>query len=78
MPLTKIASIKHNDNSRTDRVILYRSDESDYVYAGAGDEQPYETDCLCAYHWINYVWSSPNWDLTYEPDVDLEELEIES
>lgn len=69
--LTVIATISQNDPDRTDRVTLYQSSDSDYVYAAAPDEEPHETDCPCAYHWINQVWGSPCWNLQYDTVNDI-------
>lgn len=56
-----IATIKHNDPSRTDRVTLYRADDSNLVYAAADDETPYETDVTIDH--ISDAWGGPEWDL---------------
>lgn len=55
-----IATIRHNDESRTDRVALYRRDDSPYVWAAAFDESPYVTDVLVDD--VKAAWGD-GWDL---------------
>lgn len=62
--MTPVATIRHNDTERTDRVTLYTREDSRYVWAAAADEEPYKTDVRRED--IDDAWGSqPVWDLQY-------------